>query len=231
MGGLAPPAHLENRTEFARLIDHTLLKATASSADIDKLCDEALAYRFKAVCVNPAYVRQAASRLRGSDTGVCAVVGFPLGANSTETKVSEAGRAIKDGAAELDMAANLGALKGGDDGTFVSEIMDVSSVCRRSNVILKVIIECCYLSDEEKVRAAKMAESGGADFVKTSTGFGPGGATAADVALLRRALGERTKVKAAGGIGTLTKALEMVRAGASRIGTSSGVAIIEELPR
>jgi len=230
MGELLSPAHLNKRSEFARVIDHTILKATATSADIDVLCEEALKYGFWAVCVNPVHVRHAARRLAGSSTVVCSVVSFPLGAAAADMKLMEARGAITDGAREIDMVSNIGALKSGDTRAYFSDINEVAAFCGRSNTVLKVILECCYLTDEEKVRGARLAEQAGANFVKTSTGFGTGGATVADVSLLRKVLANRTGVKAAGGIGTLAKALEMINAGANRIGTSSGTKILDELP-
>ena len=230
MGELISHANLKKRSELARVIDHTLLKPTATSADIDVLCDEALKYDLWAVCVNPVHVRQAVRRLTGSRTVVCSVVSFPLGSSTPEMKLMEARGAISDGASEIDMVSNIGALKSGDTRAYFADINEVAAFCGRSNTILKVIIECCYLTDEEKVRGARLAEQAGANFVKTSTGFGTGGATAADVSLLRRALANRTGVKAAGGIGTLAKTMEMIEAGAGRIGTSSGAKIMQELP-
>ena len=230
MGELLSPTHVDKRSELARLIDHTLLKPNATYADIDALCDEALRYEFWGVCVNPCHVKQAARRLAGSKTVVCSVISFPFGSSTTELKLLETRTAIADGAREVDMVSNLGALRSGDTGTFFADINEVAAFCGRSNTLLKVILECCYLTDEEKVRGARLAEQAGANYVKTSTGFGTGGATVADVALLRKAVTNRTGVKAAGGIGTLAKALEMVRAGANRIGTSSGTKIVEELP-
>jgi len=230
MGELLPPAHLDKRSELARVIDHTILKATATSEDIDVLCDEALKYNFWGVCVNPVHVKQAARRLAGSGTIVCSVVSFPLGAATSDMKLMEARGAINDGAREIDMVSNIGALKSGDTRAYFSDINEVAAFCGRSNTILKVILECCYLTDDEKVKGARLAEQAGANFVKTSTGFGTGGATVADVSLLRKVLATRTGVKAAGGIGTLLKAIEMINAGANRIGTSSGTKIMEELP-
>ncbi len=224
------PTHIGRRSELARLIDHTLLKPTSTYADIDALCDEALKYSFWSVCVNPVHVKRVAKKLAGSSTVVCSVVGFPLGANTPEMKLMEARTAIADGAKEVDMVSNYGALLSGDTGAFFADINEVAAYCGRSGVLLKVILECCYLSDEEKVKGARLAEQAGANFVKTSTGFGKGGATVEDVILLKKALTKRTGVKAAGGIGSLAKALEMVRAGADRIGTSSGARIMEELP-
>jgi len=230
MGELLSPAHVNTRAEFARLIDHTLLKPTATFGDVATLCGDALKYGFWGVCVNPSNVRQASKRLAGSTTIVCSVISFPFGSSATNLKLMEARTAIADGAKEIDMVSNFGALRSGDTGRFFGDINEVAAYCGRSAALLKVILECCYLTDDEKVKGARLAEQAGANFVKTSTGFGTGGATVADVALLRRTLANRTGVKAAGGIGTLAKALEMVRAGANRIGTSSGTRIVEELP-
>ncbi len=230
MGDPASPERPATRAELARRIDHTLLKPTATAADIDRLCDDALRYNFWSVCVNPSYVRRAAARLTGSSTGVCSVVSFPFGSSTTEVKLAEAMRAVGDGAREIDMVSQIGALKSGDDEAFFADISELASFCKGARVILKVILECCYLTDDEKVRGARLSERAGADFVKTSTGFGSGGATPEDVALLRRVVARRTGVKAAGGIGTLARALEMIHAGADRIGTSSGTKIMEELP-
>jgi len=230
MGELVPPIHLTRRSDLARMIDHTLLKPFATPAEIESLCDEATSYDLWSVCVNPLHVRLAADRLAGTATRVCSVVSFPQGTSATEVKLMEARRAIADGASEIDMVSNIGALKSGDDTAFFADVNQLAACCGRSGVILKVILECCFLTDEEKVRGARIAERAGANYVKTSTGFGTGGATAADVALIRMTLRKGTGVKAAGGIGTLAKALEMVRAGADRIGTSSGAKIIEELP-
>lgn len=228
MGDSLVTPGLTARTDLASLIDHTLLRASATKADVDRLCNEALQYNFWSVCLPPFYVRQAAQSLRGSETRVCAVVSFPLGQSTTEAKLAEARSAIDDGARELDMVADIGALRSGDNEAFFVDISAVADMCRRSNTILKVILECCYLTDEEKIRGARLAERAGANFVKTSTGFGPGGATATDVVLLRKALSKKTGVKAAGGISTLGVALQMLGAGADRIGTSSGAKIMEE---
>ena len=230
MGELLSPTHIDRRSELARFIDHTLLKPTATFADIDALCEEGRKYNFWSVCVNSSHVKQAARRLAGSGTAVCSVISFPFGSTRTELKLAEVRTAMADGAREVDMVSNIGALKSGDTGIFFSDINEVAAFCGRSNTLLKLILESCYLTDDENVKGARLAEQAGANFVKTSTGFGAGGATAADVALLRRTLTNRTGVKAAGGIGTLAKALEMVRAGADRIGTSSGTRILEELP-
>jgi deoxyribose-phosphate aldolase len=229
MSWLQPPAHL-SRADLARLIDSTLLKATSTRADIEALCEQAVKYKFWSVCVNPVYVGEAASKLRGSGTKVCTVIGFPLGSTTTATKLFESRDAVTRGAGELDMVSDIGSLKSGDEWAYFEDISQMVTLCHGSGVLLKVILECCYLTDDEKVSAARLAERAGADFVKTSTGFGPGGATVEDVSLLRRTLSKKVGVKAAGGIGTLGRALEMLKAGADRIGTSSGVRILEELP-
>ena len=215
--------------ELARRIDHTLLKPTALAADYSRLFDEAVEYHFWSVCIPPSRVAMAAAKLKGTGVKVCTVVGFPLGYTSPMTKKEEARNAIAEGADEIDMVMNVGAFRGREFSTVRSEVREVSAVCKGAGKVLKVIIECCYLTNEEKVRAGRLVERLGADYVKTSTGFGPGGATVKDVALLRKSLAGSAKVKASGGIGTLAKALEMLRAGADRIGTSSGVAIMDEL--
>ena len=229
MSGLQPAAPVSGRSALARLLDHTLLKATATPLEVERLCDEALRYGFWSVCVSPLHVERAANRLRGSNSKVCAVVSFPLGAATTATKLFEAREAVANGAKELDMVSNIGALKSGNEWGFFEDIRHLASYTRGTGVLLKVILECCYLTDEEKVAGAKLAERAGADFVKTSTGFGPGGATAADVSLLRRTVSKKVGVKAAGGIGTLEKLQDMLRAGADRVGTSSGASIMEEI--
>jgi len=214
--------------ELAKYIDHTYLVPTASVHDIDRLCDEALRNNFWSVCVVPFYVKHAARRLKGSEVKVCSVVGFPLGFTFDRVKLAEAEEEIGAGADEIDMVMNIAAFKAEDYNTVSREIEEVAEFCKSCGRLLKVIIECCYLSDEEKVRAAQLAEHAGADFVKTSTGFGPSGATAKDVALLKRALAGTAKVKAAGGIHTLGETLEMIKAGADRIGTSAGAKIMVE---
>jgi len=212
--------------EILKKIDHTTLKPYASEKDVIKLCEEALRYGFKAVCINPYYVPLAAKILKGSDVKVCSVVGFPLGATFSEIKALEAEKAVKLGASEIDMVMNISAFKSGRHEYVKEEIEKIKE--RMGEAILKVIIECCYLTDEEKVLAAKICEEAGADYVKTSTGFGAGGAMIEDVKLLRRALSPRVKIKAAGGIKTLKQVLQFIEAGADRIGTSSGVKIAEE---
>jgi deoxyribose-phosphate aldolase len=212
--------------DLARYIDHTLLKPDATEADIDKLCAEAVEYGFASVVVNPTWVKHAARNVGGSDVKVASVIGFPFGASMPEIKAMEARRAIRDGAREIDMVINVGALKSGDLELVRDDISKVSDACHESGVLNKVIIEAAYLSDEEKVIASRLAKEARADFVKTSTGFGPGGATVFDVALMREAVGPGIGVKAAGGIHTAEDLEEMVAAGATRIGASAGVAIV-----
>jgi deoxyribose-phosphate aldolase len=215
-------------TGVAGLIDHTMLAPTATRKDIETLCDEAARYGFATVCVNPTWVSLSAQRLRGTSVGVCAVVGFPLGATTSDVKGYETQRVIFDGAREVDMVINVGALKSGDLRLVAHDIEAVTAPCRASGAVSKVIIEAVYLTDDEKVSASTLARAAGADFVKTSTGFGPGGATAADVALLRRTVGDAMGVKAAGGVRDLGALQAMVAAGASRVGASAGVKIVQE---
>ncbi|HVL66970.1 MAG TPA: deoxyribose-phosphate aldolase [Vicinamibacterales bacterium] len=210
------------------MIDHTLLKADATKDEIEKLCREAAEFKFATVCVNPTWVALAASRLRGSGVGVCSVVGFPLGASTADVKNFETRRAIFDGATEIDMVINIGALKSGDLRTVERDIEAVTDPCRQYHVVSKVIIEAALLTDEEKIAACTLSKAAGADFVKTSTGFGPGGATAADVALMRRIVGAEMGVKAAGGVKDLEGLKAMVAAGATRVGASAGVRIVQE---
>jgi deoxyribose-phosphate aldolase len=214
--------------DLAPFIDHTLLRPEATPAQIAQLCAEARQYGFATVCVNSAHVRQAAQLLRGSPVKVCAVVGFPLGASTTEAKVFEARKAIRDGAREIDMVINVGALKGGNYALVKQDIAKVVEACHESRAVCKVIIEAALLTDEEKVIACQLAKEARADFVKTSTGFGPGGATERDVALMRLAVGPEMGIKAAGGIRTAEDALKMIRAGATRIGASASVKIMQE---
>ena len=214
--------------EVAALIDHTLLKPDATKGQIEQLCREAAEFHFATVCVNPTWVLQAARLLKGSGVGVCSVVGFPLGATTSDVKHYETRRAIFDGATEIDMVINVGALKSGDLRVVEQDIEAVVRPCRECGVLSKVIIEAALLSDEEKVAAATIVKAAGADYVKTSTGFGPGGATAADVALLRRIVGAEMGVKAAGGVRDLAGVNEMIAAGASRVGASAGVKIVQE---
>ena len=212
----------------AGMIDHTLLKPDASRGEIEKLCREAAQFHFATVCVNPAWVATAAGLLRGSGVGVCAVVGFPLGATTADVKHYETRRAIFDGATEIDMVINIGALKSADLRTVERDIAAVTMPCREAGVISKVIIEAALLTDDEKVSACTLAKAAGADFVKTSTGFASGGATAADVALMRRVVGADMGVKAAGGVRDLEGLKAMVAAGATRVGASAGVKIVQE---
>ncbi|HEX6626179.1 MAG TPA: deoxyribose-phosphate aldolase [Pyrinomonadaceae bacterium] len=214
--------------DWAGLVDHTLLKPEASDEDIRKLCAEAAEYRFASVCVNPSWVRAAACNLRGTGVPVCTVVGFPLGATLPDVKAYEARRAIQDGAQEVDMVINIGALKSGDDCLVEHDIHAVAEAAHEYGVLLKVIIEAALLSDEEKVRACLAAKRAGADFVKTSTGFSKGGATVADIALMRRTVGAEMGVKAAGGVKGIADARALVEAGATRIGASVGVKIAQE---
>lgn len=207
-----------------QMIDHTLLKADATESMIALLCDEAILYGFKSVCINPCWIRFAADRLNISSVLVATVVGFPLGAGTTATKVAETLQCVDLGADELDMVINIGALKSGHLNLVGNEIEQV--VASASGKTIKVIIETCYLSEAEKVSACQLAKRAGAHFVKTSTGFGSHGATLEDVALMRREVGEEMGVKASGGIRDLKTALAMVAHGATRLGTSSGVQIV-----
>lgn len=213
---------------LAHMIDHTLLKPDATQDQIAQLCFEARKYGFASVCVNSTNVKLCAELLKGSGVPVCAVIGFPLGAMTTDAKVFEAQQAIRDGASELDMVINVGAVKSRDYELVRNDIASIARACHAGNAILKVIIEAVLLTDEEKVIACQLAKVAGADFVKTSTGFGPGGATAEDVALMRRVVGPNLGVKAAGGIRTLADAQKMIAAGASRIGASASVKILQE---
>jgi len=213
---------------LAHMIDHTLLKPDATQDQIAQLCFEARKHGFASVCVNPAHVRLCAELLKGSGVPVCTVIGFPLGATATDVKVFETQQSIRDGASELDMVINVGALKSRDYELVERDIASIARACHAGNAILKVIIEAALLSDEEKVAACQLAKVAGADFVKTSTGFGPGGATAEDVALMRRVVGPSMGVKAAGGIRSHADAQKMIAAGASRIGASASVRILQE---
>ena len=214
--------------DWASLIDHTLLKPEATDEDIKKLCEEAARYGFASVCVNPTWVRASACNLQGTGIPVCTVIGFPLGATLSDVKAYEARRAILDGAREVDMVINVGALKSGDDCLVEHDIRSVVEVAHEYNVTCKVIIETALLNDDEKVRACLAAKDAGADFVKTSTGFSKGGATVADIALMRRTVGPELGVKASGGVKGLEDARAMVEAGATRIGASVGVKIAQE---
>jgi deoxyribose-phosphate aldolase len=214
--------------DVARFIDHTLLKAEATRGEIEKLCAEARANSFASVCVNPTWVKDCAFALYGSPVKVCTVIGFPLGATLADVKAYETRRAIFDGATEIDMVINIGALKSSDDETVRRDIRAVVEAAHEACAIVKVIMETALLTDEEKVRACLLAKEAGADFVKTSTGFSKGGATVADIALMRQTVGTEMGVKAAGGVKDLASAREMIAAGATRIGSSAGVKIVQE---
>jgi deoxyribose-phosphate aldolase len=211
---------------LASYIDHTLLKPEATLAEIDTLCDEARRNGFASVCVHGCHVRRCAEILAGSGVLVCSVVGFPLGASATEVKSYEARRAIEDGACEVDMVLNVGLLKSGADELVERDVAAIAEVAHRLGARVKVILETCLLTDPEKVRACEIAKRAGADFVKTSTGFSKGGATAHDVALMRRTVGDVVRVKASGGVRDQATAKEMIEAGATRIGASASVAIV-----
>ena len=208
-----------------KLIDHTLLKPEATKAQIEKLCGDAKEYDFKSVCVNPHYVKRAKELLKESDVLVCTVIGFPLGQNTTAIKVAETKDAIQNGAYEIDMVINIGALKSKDEDYVLNEIKEIRNACKGKT--LKVIIETCLLTDEEKITACKLSKEAGADFVKTSTGFSTHGATVEDVKLMRETVGEDMGVKASGGIRDRETALKMVEAGATRLGVSAGVEIVK----
>jgi deoxyribose-phosphate aldolase len=211
---------------LSSMIDHTLLKPDATEEQIKKLCKEARENKFASVCINPHYVPLAVECLRGSDVKVCTVIGFPLGASTTRTKVAEAKEVVENGAGEVDMVINIGALKSGDIDAVRNDIESVV-IAVKDRALVKVIIETCLLTDEEKVKACQIAKMAGADFVKTSTGFSTGGATVEDVKLMRQVVGSEMGVKASGGVRSFAAAMEMIKAGANRLGTSSGVAIVK----
>lgn len=213
--------------KYAAMIDHTLLKAETTKNQIEKLCEEAKKYEFASVCVNPTWVKESAQLLAGTNVKVCTVIGFPLGASTSEVKAFETRNAIENGAQEIDMVINIGALK---DQQFDVVREDIKAVVTAANgTLVKVIIETCLLTDEEKVKACELSVEAGADFVKTSTGFSTGGATAEDVALMRKTVGPDIGVKASGGVRSLEDMEKMIEAGATRIGASSGVAIMNGL--
>jgi deoxyribose-phosphate aldolase len=212
--------------DVAQYIDHTLLAADATAEDIDVLCSEAEQYGFASVCINPTWVKRAAKNLRGTSVPVCTVIGFPLGATTTDIKATEARKALRDGAREIDMVINIGALKSGDHELVYNDIAKVVDASRETGAICKVILETALLTDEEKVIASALAKRAKADFVKTSTGFGPGGATVYDVALMRETVGPDMGIKASGGVRTADDAEDMIAAGATRIGASAGVQIV-----
>lgn len=220
-----------DRNTMAKYIDHTLLKPDATGRDIERLCSEAVRYGFASVCLNPVFVPLAADKLKGTNIQVCTVVGFPLGANTTGTKVNEARSAVLQGAGEIDMVIWIGGLK---EKRYDLVSRDIDEVVRdvrkiRQDITVKVIIETCLLTDDEKVMACKIGEDAGADFIKTSTGFSIGGATLSDIVLIQNSVGPGMGIKAAGGIRTAAQAVKFIRAGAARIGTSSGVNILKEL--
>ncbi|MGM9928623.1 MAG: deoxyribose-phosphate aldolase [Bacillus sp. (in: firmicutes)] len=214
--------------KIAQMIDHTALKADTKESQIVTLCEEAREYKFASVCVNPTWVKKSAELLQGSEVKVCTVIGFPLGANTPEVKAFETTQAIKDGATEVDMVINIGALKDGNNELVEADIKAVVEAAK-GKALTKVIIESCLLTDEEKVRACELAVKAGADFVKTSTGFSTGGATKEDIALMRKTVGPDIGVKASGGVRNAEDAEAMIEAGATRIGASAGIAIVNGL--
>jgi deoxyribose-phosphate aldolase len=225
----APPPAPVDADVLAKMIDHTLLKPEATQADIEKLCGEARTHAFFSVCVNPTYVKQAKALLRGTAVKVCAVVGFPLGAAAPEIKALEARKAIREGANEIDMVINIGALKGHDDTLVLRDIRAVVEACKDGRALSKVIFENALLTDDEKIKACALSMKAGADYVKTSTGFASGGATPEDVSLMaKQVASKKLGVKAAGGIRTYDDAVRMIQAGATRIGASASVKILEE---
>ena len=222
-----------NNAELAKMIDHTILKANATQSDIEKLCEEAKEYNFASVCVNPYWVPLASDLLKNSTVKVCTVIGFPLGATSSESKASETEIAILQGADEVDMVINVGAMKNNQTDIVEKDILSVVNSARKTgkaqnkNITVKVILETCYLTKDEIKNACLCAKNSGADFVKTSTGFGTGGATVEDVKLMKETVGSSMEVKASGGIRDYETAIKMIEAGATRLGTSSGIAIVE----
>ncbi|MCI1974919.1 MAG: deoxyribose-phosphate aldolase [Limosilactobacillus sp.] len=217
-----------NRSQLAKYLDHTMLKPEATATMIDQTVQEAIKYRTASVCVNPYWVKRVHQELNGTGVNTCTVIGFPLGATSTASKVFEARQAIKDGADELDMVINIGELKAKHDDAVMADIRAVADAVHQEQRILKVIIETALLTDEEKIRACKLTIAGQADFVKTSTGFSSSGAQVADVELMRQTVGDEIKVKAAGGIHSYNEALAMIEAGADRLGVSASVKILNE---
>lgn len=221
-----------NNLELAKMIDHTILKANATQSDIEKLCDEAKKYNFASVCVNPYWVPLASDLLKNSTVKVCTVIGFPLGATSSESKASETEIAILQGADEVDMVINVGAIKNNKTDIVENDILAVVNSARKTgktqnkNIIVKVILETCYLTKDEIKKSCICAKNAGADFVKTSTGFGTGGATTEDVSLMKETVGSSMDVKASGGIRDYETAIKMINAGATRLGTSSGISIV-----
>ncbi|KAB2333918.1 deoxyribose-phosphate aldolase [Bacillus mesophilum] len=215
-------------TNVAKMIDHTLLKADSTKEQIEKICAEAKEYNFASVCVNPTWVKLSSDLLSGTEVKVCTVIGFPLGASTSETKAFETSNAIENGATEVDMVINIGALKGGDYELVEKDIKAVVDAAK-GKALTKVIIETSLLTEDEKVKACELSVKAGADFVKTSTGFSTGGATAEDIALMRKTIGPDLGVKASGGVRSAEDAEKMIKAGATRIGASSGAAIVQGL--
>lgn len=215
-----------DKKKIASMIDHTILKPEATSADVEKICAEAVKYGFASVCINPCHVKRAAELLKGSSVKTCTVIGFPLGANTTEVKVYEASKAVEDGADEVDMVINVGALKDKNYDYVYTDIKRLVDAVK-GKALVKVILETCLLTDEEKVKACEIVKQAGADFVKTSTGFNKSGANAHDVELMRKTVGQDMGVKASGGVRTYEDAVNMINAGASRIGASASVKIVE----
>jgi len=215
-----------NKKDLARLIDHTLLKSETKIEDIKKLCEEAIKYQFYSVCINPCYVKTAKEFLKNSDIKICTVISFPLGASTIKTKIYEATEAIENGADEIDMVMNIGMFKSNRYEYIYEEISSIKKAIEYR--ILKVIIETSILSEEEKIKASEIIKKSGANFVKTSTGFSQGGATKEDVLLIRKSVGDNFGIKASGGIKTYQQAVELIKAGATRIGSSSSVKIVEE---
>lgn len=215
-----------NNKDLAKMIDHTILKADATEKEVEKICREALEYNFASVCINPSMVEKAAGILKGSDVKVCTVIGFPLGATTSEVKAFETDDAIKKGATEVDMVINVGKLKDGDL-NYVKKDIEAVVNAAKGRALTKVIIETCLLTDEEKVTACKLSKEAGADFVKTSTGFSTGGATKEDIKLMRETVGPDLGVKASGGVRTREDAETMIENGATRIGASASIAICE----
>ena len=214
--------------EINRIIDHTLLKPESTEEQIDKLLEEAKEYNFFSVCVNPVWVKKCAESLKDSDVKVCTVIGFPLGANTKETKAFETKNALSNGADEIDMVINIGLLKSKKFDAVKEEIEELAKICHNEGAILKVILENCLLTKEEIVKACEISDEAGADFVKTSTGFSTSGADSSDVALMKKSVSDRVKVKASGGIRDYKKSLEMIENGADRLGVSAGVNIYKE---
>jgi deoxyribose-phosphate aldolase len=224
-----PSGRVLTGEKLASMIDHTALKPEITVEDVKRLCIQAVEYTFATVCIPPVYVATSRELLKSTGVDVCTVVGFPLGMNTGSVKTREAEQAISDGAKEIDMVMNYSALRSGEEEIVSAELASVASICKREKRIMKVILECCYLDNDQKKRAARLVAESGADFAKTSTGFGSGGATVEDVKLLRSVLPPKVKIKAAGGIKTLDQALAMIDAGADRIGTSSAIQILQTL--